>query len=80
MKLDKEMSELETKASLNIAESKENIEFDLKLLDGFSDKYKLALVEKRSVPNKKGFIFLGVGKKSSGLIASMDNPEARKIF
>jgi hypothetical protein len=39
-KLDKEMSELETKASLNIAESKENIEFDLKLLDGFSDKYK----------------------------------------
>jgi Zn-dependent oligopeptidase len=53
---------------------------DIKLLDGLSDKYKKALSENSPVPNKKGFVFLNVGKKSSGLVASMDNSEARKIF
>jgi Zn-dependent oligopeptidase len=53
---------------------------DVKLLDGLSDKYKKALSENSPVPNKKGFVFLNVGKKSSGLVASMDNSEARKIF
>jgi hypothetical protein len=50
------------------------------MLDGFTDDYKKKLVEKASVPKKKGFVYLNVGKKMAGAMAKMNNPEARKVF
>jgi len=74
--LQKEISELESKAEMNINEDKSKMEFKKEELKGLPDD----IIEKlEQVPHKQGYVFLELGKSQGPpAMRQLENEETRK--
>jgi Zn-dependent oligopeptidase len=78
IKLEKEISDLETKAEKNLAEDKEFLPMKIDELDGVPADFIEALKKKRSIPGKPGWVNITLDKNKVGAFMGNFDREATR--